>query len=82
MTFTQEGLTLKAHHFYEWENIDDFTFGIEEVGRDNAGSIYKNYITLSLKDGSSAKIPVSHLDRKAEEIMYLLGEYKRSSDDT
>ena len=82
MTFTEEGLLVKAHHFYAWENIDDFTFGIEEVGRDNAGSIYKNYITLSLKDGSSAKVPVSHLDRKAEEIMYLLGEYKRSSDDT
>ncbi|WP_342327749.1 hypothetical protein [Pedobacter sp. FW305-3-2-15-E-R2A2] len=81
MTFTEEGLLIKAHHFYAWENIDDFTFGIEEVGRDNAGSIYKNYITLLLKDGSAAKVPVSHLDRKAEEIMYLLGEYKRSSAD-
>jgi hypothetical protein len=81
LTFTEEGLLVKAHHFYAWGNIDDFTFGIEEVGRDNAGSIYKNYITLSLKDGTSEKVPVSHLDRKAEDIMYLLGEYKRSSDD-
>ena len=77
ITFTEEGLTIKERNFYAWENIADFEFGIEEVGRDNAGSIYKNYVTLSLKDGTSAKIPVSHLDRKAEEIMYLLREYKR-----
>jgi hypothetical protein len=80
ITFTEEGLIIKEHNFYAWENIDNFVFGIEEVGRDNAGSIYKNYITLSLKDGTAAKIPVSHLDRKADEIMYLLREYKRSSD--
>lgn len=41
MTFTYEGLLIKVHQFYAWENIDDFIFGIEEVGRDNAGSIYK-----------------------------------------
>jgi hypothetical protein len=79
ITFTEEGLMIKKRNFYTWENIDHFTFGIEEVGRDNAGSIYKNFITLSLKDGTSAKIPVSHLDRKADEIIYLLREYKRSS---
>jgi hypothetical protein len=80
ITFTEKELIIKERSFYAWENIDDFTFSIEEVGRDNAGSIYKNYITLSLKDGTSAKIPVSHLDRKADEIIYLLREYKRSSD--
>jgi len=80
MTFTEEELIIKDRNFYAWENIDDFVFGIEEVGRDNAGTIYKNYITLLLKDGTSAKIPVSHLERKAEEIIYLLREYKRSSD--
>ena len=81
ITFTDEQLIIKDRDFYAWENIADFAFSIEEVGRDNAGSIYKNYITLSLKDGTSAKIPVSHLDRKADEILYLLREYKRSSDD-
>jgi hypothetical protein len=81
MTFTDEELIIRDRDFYAWENIVDFAFSIEEVGRDNAGSIYKNYITLSLKDGTSAKIPVSHLDRKADEILYLIREYKRSSDD-
>jgi hypothetical protein len=81
ITFTKEELIIKERDFYRWENIDNFIFGIEEVGRDNAGTIYKNYITLSLKDGKSAKISVSHLDRKADEIIYLLGEYKRSSDE-
>jgi len=82
ITFTNEKLIIKERDFYRWENIDNFAFRIEEVGRDNAGTIYKNYITLSLKDGTSAKIPVSHLDRKADEIIYLLGEYKRSSEET
>ncbi|ETZ22784.1 hypothetical protein [Pedobacter sp. V48] len=81
LTFTEEELIVKNRDFYTWENIADFAFSVEEVGRDNAGSIYKNYITLSLKDGTSAKIPVSHLDRKADEILYLLREYKRESDD-
>jgi hypothetical protein len=81
ITFTEEELIIKERNFYRWENIDNFTFGIEEVGRDNAGTIYKNYITLSLKGGTSAKIPVSHLDRNAEEIIYLFNEYKRSSDE-
>ena len=80
LIFTEKELIIKERDFYAWKNIDDFTFSIEEVGRDNAGSVYKNYITLSLKDGTSAKIPVSHLDRKADEILYLLGEYKRTSD--
>jgi len=81
ITFTEEKLIIKDRDFYNWENIEGFAFSIEEVGRDNAGSIYKNYITISLKDGTSAKIPVSHLDRKADEILYLLNEYKRESDD-
>ncbi|KRT13310.1 hypothetical protein ASU31_25195 [Pedobacter ginsenosidimutans] len=81
LTFTENGLTVKDRDFYNWENIEGFAFSIEEVGRDNAGSIYKNYITLSLKDGTSAKIPVSNLDRKADEILYLLNEHKWESDD-
>ena len=81
LTFTEDKLIVKNRDTYNWENIADFAFSIEEVGRDNAGSIYKNYITLSLKDGTSAKIPVSHLDRKADEILYLLKQYKRESDD-
>lgn len=80
LTFTENELIIKDRDFYNWENIAGFAFSIEEVGRDNAGSIYKNYITLSLKDGTSAKIPVSHLDRKGDEILYLLNEYKRESD--
>jgi hypothetical protein len=81
ITFTEDELIIKDRDFYNWENIEGFAFSIEEVGRDNAGSIYKNYITILLKDGTSAKIPVSHLDRKADEILYLLNEYKRESDD-
>ena len=81
ITFTEEELIVKDRDFYNWENIEGFAFSIEEVGRDNAGSIYKNYITVLLKNGTSAKIPVSHLDRKADEILYLLNEYKRESDD-
>ncbi|WP_316825502.1 hypothetical protein [Pedobacter miscanthi] len=80
LTFTEDELIIKDRDFYKWEKIEGFAFSIEEVGRDNAGSIYKNYITLSLKDGTSAKIPVSHLDRKSDEILYLLNEYKRESD--
>jgi hypothetical protein len=81
ITFTKDELIIKDRDFYNWENIEGFAFSIEEVGRDNAGSIYKNYITVLLKDGTSAKIAVSHLDRKADEILYLLNEYKRESDD-
>jgi hypothetical protein len=81
LTFTEDKLIVKDRDSYTWENIADFAFSIKEVGRDNAGSIYKNYITLSLTNGTSAKIPVSHLDRKADEILYLLREYKRESDD-
>lgn len=81
ITFTEEELIIKDRDFYNWKNIEGFAFSIEEVGRDNAGSIYKNYITILLRDGTSAKIPVSHLDRKADEILYLLNEYKRESDD-
>lgn len=81
ITFTEDELIIKDRDFYNWENIEGFAFSIEEVGRDNAGSIYKNYITVGLKNGSAAKIPVSHLDRKADEILYLLNEYKRESDD-
>jgi hypothetical protein len=81
ITFTEEELIIKDRDFYNWENIEGFAFSIEEVGRDNAGSIYKNYITASLKDDTSVKILVSHLDRKADEILYLLNEYKRESDD-
>ena len=81
ITFTEDELIIKDRDFYNWKNIEGFAFSIEEVGRDNAGSIYKNYITVLLKDGTSAKIPVSHLDRKADEILYLLNEYKRESDD-
>lgn len=81
LTFTQDGLTIKTGSFYAWENMDDFTLSSEAVGSDNAGSIYKNYITLSLKDGTAAKVPVSHLDKTAEEILYLLGAYKRRSAD-
>jgi len=81
ITFTEDKLIIKDRDFYNWENIEGFAFSIEEVGRDNAGTIYKNYITVSLKDGTSTKIPVSHLDRKADEILYLLNEYKRESDD-
>ncbi|MDQ0964670.1 hypothetical protein QFZ20_000073 [Flavobacterium sp. W4I14] len=81
ITFTEKELIIKDRDFYNWENIEGFAFSIEEVGRDNAGSIYKNYITVLLKNGNSAKIPVSHLDRKADEILYLLNEYKRESDD-
>ncbi|TKC62483.1 hypothetical protein FBD94_09720 [Pedobacter hiemivivus] len=81
LTFTENELIVKNRDFYNWENIEGFGFSVEEVGRDNAGSIYKNYVTLSLKDGTSAKIPVSHLDRKADEILYLLGEYKRESEE-
>jgi hypothetical protein len=82
LTFTENELIVKDRDFYTWENIEGFVFSVEEVGRDNAGSIHKNYVTLSLKDGTSAKIPVSHLDRKADEILYLLGEYKRKSEET
>jgi len=81
LTLTENQLIVKDRDFYNWTNIAGFAFSIEEVGRDGAGSIYKNYITLSLEDGTSSKIPVSHLDRKADEIMYLLNEYKRGSDD-
>ena len=81
ITFTEDELIIKDRDFYNWENIAGFAFSIEEVGRDNAGSIYKNYITVLLKAGTSAKIPVSHLDRKADEILYLLNEYKRESDE-
>lgn len=81
ITFTQEGLVIKDSSFYAWENMDAFTFSIEEVGSDNAGRIYKNYITLALKDGTSAKIAISHLDRNAEEIICLLESYKRRADD-
>lgn len=81
ITFTREGLVIKDSSFYAWENMDAFTFSIKEVGSDNAGRIYKNYITLALKDGTSAKIAISHLDRNAEEIIYLLESYKRRADD-
>jgi hypothetical protein len=81
LTFTENELIVRDRDYYNWENIEDFTFSIEEVGRDNAGSIYKNYITLLLKNGSSAKVPVSHLDRKADDILYLLNEYKREWDE-
>ena len=81
LTLTENQLIVKDRDFYNWKNIEGFAFSTEEVGRDSAGSIYKNYITLSLEDGTSAKIPVSHLDRKADEIMYLFNEYKRESDD-
>lgn len=81
LTLTENQLIVKDRDFYNWTDIADFAFSMEEVGRDGAGSIYKNYITLSLKDGTSSKIPVSHLDRKADEILYLLNEYKRESDD-
>lgn len=81
ITFTQEGLVIKDSSFYAWENMDAFTFSREEVGSDNAGRIHKNYITLSFKDGASAKIPISHLDRNAEEIIYLLEAYKRRADE-
>jgi hypothetical protein len=81
ITFTQEGLVIKDSSFYAWENLDAFTFSIEEVGSDNAGRIYKKYITAALKDGASAKIAISHLDRNADEIMYLLESYKRRADD-
>ena len=81
LTLTENHLIIKDRDFYKWTDIADFAFSMEEVGRDGAGSIYKNYITLSLEDGTSSKIPVSHLDRKADEIMYLLNEYKRESDD-
>lgn len=80
LIFTEKELIIKERDFYAWKNIDEFTFSVEEVGRDNAGTVYKNYVILSLKDGTSTKIPVSHLDRKADEILYLLGEYKRTSD--
>ena len=81
LTLTENQLIVKDRDFYNWTDIADFAFSMEEVGRDGAGSIYKNYITLSLEDGTSSKIPVSHLDRKADEILYLLNEYKRESDD-
>lgn len=82
LTFTREGLTLKDGRFFAWENMDDFVFSREEVGSDNAGQIYKNYITLSFKDGTGTKVPISHLDRNAAEIINLLGSYKRRADDT
>jgi|GEM_PF-1345854 len=81
ITFTQEGLVTKDSNFYAWENMEAYTFSREEVGSDNAGRIYKNYITLDLKEGTSAKIPVSHLDRNAEEIISLLEGYKRRADE-
>lgn len=81
LTFTDEGLLIRAGNFYAWKNMEDFTFSREEVGSDNAGRIYKNYISLSFKDGTAAKIPISHLDRNAEEIIYLLREHKRISND-
>lgn len=81
LIFTDNELIFRERDIYNWENITGFAFSVEEVGRDGAGSIYKNYITLSLKDGTSTKIPVSHLDRKPDEILYLLNEYKRESDD-
>ena len=81
LTFTEEGLLIRNGNFYAWKNVDDFTFSREEVGSDNAGRIYKNYISLSLKDGTAAKIPISHLDRNAEEIIYLLREHKRISNE-
>jgi hypothetical protein len=42
LTFTENELIVKDRDFYTWENIKGFGFSVEEVGRDNAGSIYKN----------------------------------------
>ncbi|MCW3464799.1 hypothetical protein [Chitinophaga nivalis] len=81
LTFTQQGLMLKDSRFYAWENIATFISSTEETGSDNAGRIYKNFITLSLKDGTAAKIAISHLDRDAAEISYLLEMYMKRIDD-
>jgi len=81
LTFTENELIVKDRDFYNWQDVEDFAFSIEEVGADNAGRIYKNYVTLLLRDGTSAKIPISHLDRTADDILYLLKEHKRESDE-
>lgn len=82
LTFTEEGLETRSKKFYPWKNMESLSLSINKVASDNAGTVYGKFITIELNDASNVKLPVSHLDRDPEEIIYLLKQFKIDWDNT